>query len=103
MVERLLRGVTISAETLALECIERVGPGGNYVTDEHTVEHMFSEFFYPKLAVREQYDRWVGRGAPTPLMRAHSVVDEILDGHAHRLDPAVIEGLRGRFPRIVDV
>ncbi|MCF8050776.1 MAG: trimethylamine methyltransferase family protein [Desulfobacterales bacterium] len=103
MVERLLRGVTINAETLALECIERVGPGGNYVTEEHTVEHMFSEFFYPKLAVREQYDRWVGRGAPTPLIRAQSVVDEILDEHAHRLDPAAVKGLRSRFPRIVDV
>ncbi len=103
MVERLLAGVTINTETLAFECIERVGPGGNYVTEEHTVAHMFSEFFYPKLAVREQYDRWIGRGAPTPLMRAHSIVDEILDGHKHRLDPAMIEDLRSRFPQIVDV
>lgn len=103
MVERLLRGVTVNTETLAFECIEQVGPGGNYVTEEHTVEHMFSEFFYPKLAVREQYDRWVGRGAPTPLIRAQSVVDQILDEHAHRLEPAAVKDLRSRFARIVDV
>ena len=103
MVERFLKGVTVTPETLALECIERVGPGGNYVTEEHTVEHMFSEFFYPKLAVREQYDRWAGRGAPTPVVRAQSVVNEILDHHAHLLDPAVVERLRSRFPQIVDI
>jgi len=103
MVERFLRGVAITSETLALDCIEKVGPGGNYVTEEHTVNHMFSEFFYPKLAIREQYDRWTGRGEPTPLTRAQAVVDEALDGHGHRLEPDLIDRLHNRFPRIVEI
>ncbi len=103
MVERLLQGVTVNSETLAMDCIGKVGPGGNYVTEEHTVDHMFSEFFYPKLAVREQYDRWTGRGEPTPLTRAQAIVEEVLDGHSHRLEPETVERIRSRFPQIVDV
>jgi trimethylamine--corrinoid protein Co-methyltransferase len=92
--------VTVTEDTLAVDCIERVGPGGNYITDEHTVEHMFSEFFFPKLAVREQYDRWAGRGEPTPLSRAQAVVEEVTGSHPHRLEPDIVGRISKRFPNI---
>jgi trimethylamine--corrinoid protein Co-methyltransferase len=101
MIARIQRGITVTEETLAAECIGRIGPGGNYITDEHTVAHMFNEFFFPKLAVREQYDRWAGRGEPTPLTRAQAVVEEIIDGHSHRLAPDVVKEMTRRFPGIV--
>ncbi len=101
MIARIQRGIAVTEDTLAAECIGRVGPGGNYVTDEHTIAHMFSEFFYPKLAVREQYDRWAGRGEPTPLTRAQAVVEEVIEGHSHRLEPAVVEEMIRRFPGII--
>ena len=101
MIARICRGVTVTEDTLAVDCIERVGPGGNYITDEHTVAHMFSEFFFPKLAVREQYDRWAGRGEPTPLTRAQQVVEEVTDDHPHRLEADMMGRIADRFPQIV--
>ena len=102
MIERILRGITVTSRTLGIECIDRVGPGGNYVMEDHTVEHMLSEFFYPRLAVRAQYDVWTGRGKPTPLSGARALVEEYLKSPEPRLDPDTVEALRRRFPDIVE-
>jgi trimethylamine--corrinoid protein Co-methyltransferase len=102
MIERILRGITVTDDTLGLDSIARVGPGGNYVMDDHTVRHMFDEFFYPTLAVRDQYDRWVERGRPTPLTRARDLVDQYLGAAVQRLTPQMVQRLRRRFPQIID-
>ncbi len=102
MIERILRGIDVSEEALGLDCICRVGPGGNYVLEDHTVAHMFSEFFYPRLAVRQQYDRWVDQGRPTPLTRAKALVEQCLQAPAWHLAPEMVARLRKRFPQIVD-
>ncbi|UCG12344.1 MAG: trimethylamine methyltransferase family protein, partial [Deltaproteobacteria bacterium] len=47
MIKRILAGINVSTETLGLEAIEEVGPGGNYVMVDHTIKHMTEEFFYP--------------------------------------------------------
>ena len=70
--------------------------------DDHTVRHMFDEFFYPTLAVRDQYDRWVERGRPTPLTRARDLVDQYLGAAVQRLTPQMVQRLRRRFPQIID-
>jgi trimethylamine--corrinoid protein Co-methyltransferase len=102
MIERILRGIDVSAATLGIDAISQVGPGGNYVMADHTVAHMFDEFFYPQLAVREQYDRWVDRGRPTPLTKAKALVDQYLQAPAMRLLDDTVARLRERFPQIVD-
>jgi trimethylamine--corrinoid protein Co-methyltransferase len=103
MIERILRGIAVDTETLGLECIERVGPAGSYVLDDHTVQHMFNEFFYPRLAVRGQYDRWTALGSPTPLTKAHTLVKEYLDASEMRLAPETVAAIRRRFPGIVEL
>ncbi len=42
-VRAMLRGVEVSDETLALEAIQRVGPGGNFLNDHHTLDHLMRE------------------------------------------------------------
>jgi trimethylamine--corrinoid protein Co-methyltransferase len=102
MIERILRGIRVNEETLGFDCIAQVGPGGNYVMADHTIDHMFDEFYYPQLAVREQYDRWVEHGRSTPLKKAKALVDQYLQASAWRLDPKTTDRLRKRFPQIVD-
>ncbi|MEJ2662347.1 MAG: trimethylamine methyltransferase family protein, partial [Desulfobacteraceae bacterium] len=94
--------VDVSDATMGLDAISQVGPGGNYVMADHTVTHMFDEFFYPQLAVREQYDRWVDRGRPTPLTKARALVDQFLQQPAKGLPAGTIKLLRKRFPQIVE-
>ena len=103
MIERILAGIAVTPKTLGLACIEKVGPGGNYVLEDHTVDHMFSEFFYPDLAVRGQYDRWADIGKPTPLTRAREIVTRVLDSHGHHLSPEVVMRIGKAFPQIQDI
>ena len=74
----MLAGIKVNKETLAFDVIEKVGPGGNYITEDHTVEHMVNEFFYPNLSVRCNFDIWEERGRPDMLSRAHQLVQYIL-------------------------
>ena len=52
-------GIEINRETLPLDLIERVGPRGNYISEEHTVKH-FRKFWVPKI-----FDRSVVKGKDT--------------------------------------
>lgn len=39
MIDQIMKGIEVSQETLALDLIDRIGPGGNYLAEEHTVRH----------------------------------------------------------------
>jgi trimethylamine---corrinoid protein Co-methyltransferase len=61
MVEQLMGGVPVSPETLALEVMDQVGPGGHYLNHEHTLRH-FRETWYSDLFDRSIYGKWLERG-----------------------------------------
>ena len=48
-VNRLLEGITVNEETLALECIKEVGPGGTFLTTTHTLMNFRKEFHLPSV------------------------------------------------------
>jgi trimethylamine--corrinoid protein Co-methyltransferase len=45
MVLRALRGIEATEETLAEHVIRRVGPGGSFLSERHTLEHLRNEIF----------------------------------------------------------
>jgi trimethylamine--corrinoid protein Co-methyltransferase len=99
MIYRVLAGIQVNEETLAFDVIEKVGPGGNYVMEDHTVDHMMDEFFYPNLSVRCNFDVWEERGRPDMLSRAKSLVQEILEeSREGLLDHDLIAEIRKAFP-----
>jgi trimethylamine--corrinoid protein Co-methyltransferase len=104
MIYKILSGIRVSKETLASDVIEEIGPEGNYVLADHTVEHMMDEFFYPNLAVRCNFDIWEQRGRPNMMRRAKERVEKILkedmDG---LLDPELISEIKVRFPGIQNI
>ncbi|MGD8722762.1 MAG: trimethylamine methyltransferase family protein [Desulfobacterales bacterium] len=76
---KVLKGITVDPEHLALEVIESVGPGGNYITAAHTMDHLYSEYFRGS-AVTDQKDRdtWAGDGSPDARQRARDIARKIL-------------------------
>jgi len=77
----MLNGIRIDRDNLALDVIDEVGPGGQYVTHEHTLRH-FREGFRPKvIGNRETFEVWSERGSKTLGDRAHARVLEILRTH----------------------
>ena len=81
MVRRLLRGVQVNDGTLALDVIEEVGPGGNFLTEEHTLDNFRDMISSPKLLNRLDYVNWKNAGALSYGERANQRVKEILAGH----------------------
>ncbi len=62
-VMRMHRGYRIDPECLGLETIERLGPGGQFLAEEHTVQYYRSEIHTPALFSREGYEAWESKGS----------------------------------------
>ena len=65
---------------LAIESIKRVGPGGHFLGDEHTVRH-FRDNWQPDLTDRKTYETWKSKGAMSMEQRAKNKVRHILESH----------------------
>ena len=53
MLKVLMRGIDIDEETVPMNLMERVGPGGNYISEAHTLKH-FREFWVPTIFARSR-------------------------------------------------
>lgn len=67
-----------SDEMLNLESIEDVGPRGNFLTEEDTVEMYSDEIYYPRLFNIGGYKAWEGAGRPSVIEKAHKAVEKRL-------------------------
>jgi trimethylamine--corrinoid protein Co-methyltransferase len=99
MVMRVLRGIEVNDETLALEVIDEVGPGGHFLMAPHTLRYMRSEFFYPSAVIdRQGWDMWQQGGGLDARERAKEIARGILADHKPEpLEPEVESWIRGRF------
>jgi len=75
-----VEGVRLDPEYLALDVIDRVGPGGEFMSDEHTLAH-WRELWMPKLFDRSRLARWEARGSKNINTRMKEATLAILDNH----------------------
>jgi len=61
---RMIRGIEITDETVALPVIREVGIAGHYLEHEHTMTHFRTELFEPSLLNRQRRATWQEKGAP---------------------------------------
>ncbi len=61
MVDKYMNGMSVNEETLAIDLIDKVGPGGHYLYEDHTFEH-YKNIWYSDLFDRSIYDMWVEEG-----------------------------------------
>ena len=101
-VMRVLKGVRVDEDTLAVDVTAKVGPGGNFIQEDHTYEHMYEEHFIPKIADRQQRASWEESGSKDTYARCHEVVLDVLENHKPTpVDEKVVEAIRARFPEFV--
>lgn len=81
MVNRVLRGIEVNPDTLALDVIREAGPGGEFLTHKHTLEHFKLENWDARLGNRMARDEWVESGALDIRARAREEVKRILATH----------------------
>jgi trimethylamine---corrinoid protein Co-methyltransferase len=80
MMRRFMGGISLDAESLALETIEQVGPGGDFLSTDHALSH-YREFWQPQLFDRRRFADWAADAANGMRRRLRDKVIAIMDGH----------------------
>ncbi len=104
MCMRAVKGIAVSEDTLAEEVIKRVGSGGNFLTEPHTLEHFRSELFFPSLSDRQNRRTWEKEGSRDTFARAQERVRHILAEHVPLpINEKVITKIRAHYPQLYQV
>lgn len=90
-VKRLLRGFEMDREHLAVDVIRKVGPGGDFLSEDHTYEHFREEQWQPKLLNRDDPDTWTAGGGKTYEEILTRKTLEILNTHEVRPLPDAVQ------------
>lgn len=81
MVRRVLSGIPVSDETLAVDLIRSVGAGGHFLTTQHTRHHMRTTQSNSILFDRSSYSKWEEAGRQDLAERALTETQRILATH----------------------
>ncbi|MCD4720053.1 MAG: trimethylamine methyltransferase family protein, partial [Desulfobacula sp.] len=93
-VKRFIQGIEVNAETLAAEVTHSVGPGGNYLTQQHTLNHMRKESWQPELFCKDSFETWQKQGSKSLEERADEKVAQIIESHKSKpLSESVVTAL----------
>jgi len=88
-IRRMMEGIRVDPEHLAVEVMQRVGPGGHFLADEHTFRH-FRENWQPDLTDRKTYDAWEAEGASSMGQRAKAKIKALFKNHIPEPLPAEV-------------
>ena len=81
-VKRIARGFEVDAEKVAAEIVHNVGPGGNFLAEEHTVRNFRKELWLPGPAwTRQSWDGWAESGSLSMAERITAQVKQTLGAH----------------------
>ncbi|RKX75539.1 MAG: trimethylamine methyltransferase [Spirochaetes bacterium] len=84
-------GIKVDDESLALDVIDKVGPGGDFLTTQHTYKHFKTETWYPDLFRRDIYENWMDAGRKTLTQRANEKAVAILEDYQPEPLPKNVE------------
>lgn len=81
MARRFLRGIEVSAETLARDVIAQVGPAGHYLETDHTYNHFRDQLWVPGLLNRQSRDDWELAGSKDMAQRVKEKTISLIESH----------------------
>ncbi len=74
-------GVEVTEETLAVDTIMEVEHGGEFLTEEHTLDHMYDMLYIPELLEKNNYAVWSREGSRPAVEKAKEAVQKRLDAY----------------------
>ncbi|MCF1709244.1 trimethylamine methyltransferase family protein [Tabrizicola sp. J26] len=94
MMEAYFQPIAVTPETLAVETIAEVGPGGHFFGTSHTMERYETAFYAPILSNWDNHPQWLEKGGMQARERANLVWKQMLAEYEQPpLDPAIGEAL----------
>ncbi|MDH3476022.1 MAG: trimethylamine methyltransferase family protein [Rhodospirillales bacterium] len=94
MMAEFLTPIEVTEETLGLEAVREVGPGGHFFGAAHTLARYETAFYAPILSDWRNFETWREAGSPDATERANALYKRLLaDYSPPPLAPAVAEEL----------
>ncbi len=81
MIRKVMQGMHIDDENLAVDVINSVGPGGDFLMQDHTMKYMRTLPSAPNLIERGNRERWLSFGGKDLGERAAEIASDILANH----------------------
>lgn len=97
MTRRFTQGVRIDEEALAVDVVDEVGPGGEFLTHEHTMGH-WRELWLPRVFDRQRLEPWEEDGSPDVGVRLRERAVALMDEHQVEALP---DGVEDEIERIL--
>jgi trimethylamine---corrinoid protein Co-methyltransferase len=95
MIKKVIGGIEITDEKMALEVIHDVGPGGQFVSHQHTYERFRTEQSQSRLIDRQNRTGWLASGGKSMTERAYEEAIAILESYKpYPLPSAAVDKLR---------
>lgn len=89
-----MQPIVVNEETLGLDAIREVGPGGHFFGAAHTLSRYEDAFYSPILSDWRNFESWEEAGGETATERAHKLYKSILSDYSlPPIDPARTEAL----------
>ena len=102
MLKRLKRGVEFSEKNLALDVIKKIGPGGSFIVEPHTMKRMKNVALLTKLSDRDTRTQWQKNGSLDTQARAMLRVRDILSHESTAIfSPEVDARIRAEYTNLV--
>ena len=100
MFQSFLTPERIDSDTLAVDAIEAVGPGGHFFASPHTMARYETAFYEPLVSDWRNYETWRQDGALDATQRAHKIAMQVIAEHVDPpSDPARIEAMEAFIAR----
>jgi len=93
---RIFEGIPVNRESQALDAIREVGPGGNFLDCDHTLDH-YRENWFPGVTDRNTFERWTQLGSLTMEQRCKAKIAKILGEPARVQDGEKIDAVMERI------
>ncbi len=98
MIRKVIDGIKITDEALAVDLIKEVGPGGELVSHPHTFANFRAEQSATSLFDRSMREAWIAEGCKDLAERAYAKADDILRTHQV---PALADGVENEIHDIL--
>lgn len=85
MVKKIVGGINVNEETMAVDIIQSVGAAGEYVSHDHTFRHFKQEQSHSRLIDRSMRQNWLDNGSKDYTVRAYEEAQRIYK--THKPDP----------------
>ena len=79
MIKHAVKGIDVTPDALAVDVIKQVGPGGEFVSHEHTYQNFKASQSRSILIDRRMPEDWVALGSVDMLTKAKEVAVDLYD------------------------